>query len=281
MSVKDFIQKFLEKEPPYKTVVISSEQILELGNVKILTINHHCTHCNTQRTFKSLENPFNLIKENYGTYCLAHFNDRSNTEENFFKHYSACFLLDFSCQHDCDERHYFTLLISKGTIQKIGQYPTFAKEEVDNKIIKYKPLIPKYYPELTRAVNAYSQNMGVASFVYLRRILEHLIEEKYKRFVGTIEVEKFTDKLKEVEKHENVIPDYLDEIKNQIYSVLSKGVHEYEESECLTLFPVVGYIIESILDEELSKREKAKKAQEAKKIIQEKLKEKDSDKGQS
>ena len=113
--------------------------------------------------------------------------------------------------------------------------------------------------------------MSVAGFVYLRRILEHLVDNKYSDY-GNSEGVKFVDKLHEVEKHEKIIPDELDEIKSQIYTVLSKGVHEYLEEECAQLFPAVQFVIESILDEQLAAYERKKKASEAKKIIADKLK---------
>src|SRR5699024_9976862 len=101
----------------------------------------------------------------------------------------------------CGEAHYYSLLFKGNTVTKIGQYPSFSKSEVQS-LRKYKNLISKYYPELTRSVNAYSQGMGVAAFIYLRRILEYLVESKYNGDASW----KFIEKLKEVEKTEEIIP---------------------------------------------------------------------------
>ena len=189
----------------------------------------------------------------------------------YLKDIDDSFVLAFNCQHDCSERHYCILHLKNLTIEKIGQYPSFTKESISEKLRKYKNLIPKYYPELTKAVSAYSQNMSVAGFVYLRRILEHLVDKKYSTY-GELAGIKFIDKLNEVEKYEKIIPDELKELKAQIYSVLSKGVHEYSEEECSQLFPAVQFVIESILDEQLAADERKRKAAEAKKIIADKLK---------
>lgn len=273
MTMKEWMENFLTEEPPYKAIDLNPQYLRRIGSIRTSSVTHYCEKCHQLRTFKSSEWPFYRIDSDYRT----HFTNPipGYSEQKWAEGYKDVFLLEVTCQHDCGEAHYITLQIANLRIQKIGQYPTFAKEEVHAKLFQYKSLISEYYPELTRAVSAYSQNMGVASFVYLRRILEHLIEGKYKQYGGTAEEIKFIDKLHVVENHEKVIPDDFNEIKNQIYSVLSKGVHEYEESECLTLFSAVKYIVESILDEELLKREKAKRAQEAKKIIQDKLKEGD------
>ena len=267
--MKKWLQDFIINEPPYKVVKVTSEQLKLMSNVESLTISHFCNKCGQLRTFKCLRTGFREIENQYRGYSLS--TDWSLTFEEYSQKSRHTFFLKFNCTHDCDEIHYCILLIDNGTMQKIGQYPTFSKEEVNTKLYQYKTLIPKYYPELTKAVSAYSQNMGVASFVYLRRILEHLVETRYKNF-GGIENIRFVDKLHEVEKREKIIPDEFQDIENQLYTVLSKGVHEYEEDECNEMFPAVKFIIESILDEELMKKEHEQKARKAKEIINDKLK---------
>ena len=168
----------------------------------------------------------------------------------------------------CGEAHYYSLLFKGNTVIKIGQYPSFSKSEVQS-LRKYKNLISKYYPELTRSVNAYSQGMGVAAFVYLRRILEYLVESKYNGDTSW----KFIEKLKEVEKTEEIIPEELSAVKEEIYSVLSKGIHEYEEDECMELYLAVKYVIERMLDIELERKSRLSKANEAMKAIKSKLQE--------
>ena len=273
--MKDKFQNFLEAEPPYKKIRINSRQLEELSTIEHFSIEHYCSVCGKIRTFKSNGNPLKIIKNDYGMVCISHGGQYSY--EKFSSEYSNCFLLDFHCQHDCSEYHYFPIRISGLEIAKIGQYPSYAKEEVSGKIRQYKNIISDYYPELTRALSAYSQNMGVASFVYLRRILEHLINKKYCSYGYSKQI-KFVDKLHKVEKKEKIFPDEIKEVKEQIYAVLSKGVHEYDEENCLAMFPSVLFVIERILDEELYVIERKRKAQEAKDAIQNQLK-KDNNNG--
>ena len=54
------------------------------------------------------------------------------------------------------------------------------------------------------------------------------------------------------------LPEYLIE-NRKIYSILSKGVHELSEDECLTFFDTVKLGIELILDEKVEKEIKRKK----------------------
>jgi hypothetical protein len=54
-----------------------------------------------------------------------------------------------------------------------------------------------------------------------------------------------------------------------IYSILSKGIHELSEQECLKAFPIMKVGIEMILDEKIKEQEKQAKEAEAKKAIAE------------
>ena len=59
----------------------------------------------------------------------------------------------------------------------------------------------------------------------------------------------------------------MDAEKNIIYNILSKGIHEYEEDECYRLYPALEYVITTVLDIELEKRQRKKKMDEIKKMI--------------
>jgi hypothetical protein len=153
---------------------------------------------------------------------------------------------------------------------KVGQYPSFGQLSIKY-IEKYKNELGNYYNDFKSSLNCYSQGKGIAAFVYLRRILEHLINTKYKNIKEQNSQEKFIDKLKTIEKEEKVIPEELEEVKGQIYAILSKGLHEYSEDECMNLYDCVKLIIELILDKELEKREKVKNIKDATSKIKGKL----------
>ena len=50
----------------------------------------------------------------------------------------------------------------------------------------------------------------------------------------------------------------MDSQKSKIYSILSKGIHEYEEDECYELYPMMKVIIIMMLDRYLSEKERKK-----------------------
>ena len=62
------------------------------------------------------------------------------------------------------------------------------------------------------------------------------------------------------------LPSFLVE-NNAMYSILSRGIHELSEKDCLDFFPAMRLSIELILDEKLERFEKQKKIAEAKASI--------------
>jgi hypothetical protein len=64
------------------------------------------------------------------------------------------------------------------------------------------------------------------------------------------------------------LPDFLVKHKS-IYSILSKGIHELSEDECLEYFDVVKSGIELILDEKLEKINREAKLKEVEKSLSE------------
>jgi len=72
---------------------------------------------------------------------------------------------------------------------------------------------------------------------------------------------------KKIEIVQNYLPKFLVENRS-LYSILSKGVHELDEEECLQYFESVKIGIEQILDEKIIQKEKVEKAAKARKAIQ-------------
>ena len=265
------LEELFTNTPPYKKVEIAIDEYLSINDIgKTISIDDYCENCGAEKVFICHSNlQLENIKKSADTTNHLPYSDL-NFLKNFFinniNDYKTT-IFKFVCAK-CGEIHYFSVLFESDFMVKYGQYPSYSTQNV-KKVEKYKNLISKYYPELKKSLNAYSQGMGVASFVYLRRILEWLVEEKCLDDEKSL---KFVDKLDKVEKREKIIPDDFLEIKNQIYSVLSKGVHEYSEEECLDMYNVVFFVIESILENELNKKEKKRRINEVKKSISNKLK---------
>jgi len=178
----------------------------------------------------------------------------------------------YFCSRNSNHFLRFTLLIQEMFIQKIGQFPSLADlNSYDVK--KYsKVLEKKYFQEFTKAIGLAAHGVGVGSFVYLRRIFEFLIEEAHQ--IAKSHLEWSEDLYCNARVNEKIgllrieLPDFLVE-NTSMYSILSKGIHELSEQECLAAFPVMKLGIEMILDDKLAKREKEAKQAQATKAIQE------------
>lgn len=267
-EAKQKLENILQDEPPYKPIPITLEDQLGFATLNEIAIRLHCRLCNMESVFNGriYDNFLSLrdllLKEMPYPMDQQH---NENKATNVLDKNPFLTVFTLKCAK-CGESAYFPILVFGTKIYKIGQFPSFATTQV-NVVAKYKNIISEKYPELTKSISAYSQSMGIAAFVYLRRIYESLVESRYK---GPVH-EKFTDKLHEVEKTEQIVPDELEKIKKDLYSVLSKGVHEYSEDECMKLYPALLFCTETILDNELAKKDRQKKAKNAIQAIQAKL----------
>lgn len=142
---------------------------------------------------------------------------------------------------------------------KIGQYP--SKAEIDfgslDKVFS-KNLSEELRAELGRAIGLRAHGIGVGSFVYLRRIFENLIEEAHisaknennwdeAKYVQS----KMTERISILKGH---LPIRI--VKNaNLYNILSKGIHELTEDECLSNFDIILKALEMILREKSDEKE--------------------------
>jgi hypothetical protein len=164
----------------------------------------------------------------------------------------------------------FGYFLDAGAIQKSGQYPSFASIAFDESKQYNKLLSKKDAGEFHRAIGLAAHNVGIGSFVYLRRIFERLINKRYQEFKG---VEGWKDEdfytLRMAEKVgflSGHLPDFL--VRNaKIYSILSVGIHELEEDQCLSFFKVLRQSLVLMLEEDKKKREELEMQRELEKAI--------------
>lgn len=161
-------------------------------------------------------------------------------------------------------------------IEKTGQYPSIADLQMFD-IEKYRRVLDKdSYRDFTRAIGLYADGIGCGSFIYLRRILEKIVVSEHKKCLGCegwnekkYDDARFDEKLRLLEKFgKKIVPDSISVSKNKIYGVLSRGVHESTEEECLGLFPAMKFAIEEILEDQLQKKEREKRLEEFHKTMQ-------------
>lgn len=186
----------------------------------------------------------------------------------------------FKCS--LDESHKLEYFFAKrgNTVIKVGQYPSSADIDLPQ-ASKYSPILGKqYYNELKRAIGLHSHGVGIGSFVYSRRIIEKLVRDAFKEAEAAGKLTEQEFEYREVEdgrQFRNGIEEKIKLLKGllpeiitdypQIYGVVSKGIHELSEEECLKYFPVLKDGIVMILDDIVARKEKEKAAAEYKKSL--------------
>ena len=164
-----------------------------------------------------------------------------------------------------------------GFIEKVGQDPSMADLQFSHLQRKYKNVLnEKYLKEFKRVIGLASHGVGVGSFVYLRRIFEKLIlqtyEENQKNIsedIGSFKTKKMGDK---IDVLKSFLPSQLIKMKG-VYGILSKGIHELDDEDCLSYFNPLKLSIEFILDQKIEEKKNTDKDklvdQEIQKIQQE------------
>lgn len=171
----------------------------------------------------------------------------------------------FKCRRFGTKLHILVKVVEEdsGTyIMKVGQSPSVADIHI-GQVHKYNKVLSKErMREFTKAIGLAANGVGIGSFVYLRRIFEHLVFEALetaKKVDTEFNETAFTSaRMNErIQMLSDYLPDFLVENHN-IYGILSKGVHELSEEECKKYFTVLKESIEIILDEKLEAFRKAK-----------------------
>lgn len=249
-------KKFHLEMPLYHTFDLSigaiAEKVYEFLTFSG-TIDAYCIWCDKESVFDTDEHL-------YGT-TYASWRKDSGFRRNAYR-----------CSRNNNHEYFIYYLKTKDNLLKIGQWPSVADFQIPQ-VEKYRKILgEEEYKEFTRGIGIAAHGVGIGSFVYLRRVFENLIEEAHTK--AKAENTDFSDeeyfkarmddKIKMVKDY---LPEFLVENRN-LYSILSKGIHDLTESECLQYFETVKIGIEQILDEKIIQKEKAEKAAKAREAIQ-------------
>lgn len=181
--------------------------------------------------------------------------------------YAGIFINTFRCSRN--EKHdslIFVVHIADDVLTKIGQQPSLADLQIAD-TRKYRPLLGDMYPEFTKAIGLAAHGVGIGSFVYLRRIFERLVEEAHvdASHSGAWNDDAYSKSRmsEKVTMLGDRLPEFLRD-SPALYALLSKGIHELAEEECIAAFQLVRTSIELILDQHHEQKQRLTKVQEAK-----------------
>ncbi len=166
------------------------------------------------------------------------------------------FSLTFACQRNFSHKYHFMFVVNSGRLSKIGQYPSAASISYAS-VNRFTGVLGKsYLSDFKRALGLYAHGIGAGSFVYLRRIFEHLLNEAadvarvLEGLPENFDSFHMDQKIKVLGRN---LPKEVAEAAD-VYSVLSAGIHALTEEKCRALFPVMRSSIEYILDGMLAER---------------------------
>jgi len=168
--------------------------------------------------------------------------------------------------------HFFHTHFAKydNVLMKVGQYPSLADIQKPETEKFAKILGEERRKELNRAIGLAANGVGVGSYVYLRRIFESFIEEAHQTTSGSADWDedayvksRMAERIKMLRAH---LPSFLVE-NPKLYSILSLGVHELKEQQCLANFDALLLCINVILEERLEDQAKRERAEAAKKAL--------------
>lgn len=211
-------------------------------------LDGHCPYCRKSSTFT-------LAKKT--TYTNL-FGDEAVgvllTQSTGFK------LLSVTCARSDDHKLSYWYFLDRDGVLKVGQFPSLA-DIANDESSSYRDVLSKQNAsELHKAIGLAAHGVGVGSFVYLRRVFERLVQdrfEEHKDAEGWKEADfrnlRMDERIAQLHKH---LPFFLVE-NRKLYSILSQGIHELSEETCLAVFEPVKLSIKIILDEDRKNKQEA------------------------
>ncbi len=244
-------QKILADDPVYTEYDLSScdeESIYKLFTSG--SIDAYCPSCERKSIFR-IQNPYSYPTEP---------KEKVLTKFGLIEVKAKCIRTsDKGPSDSCDHDFYIIYRRYSGRFTKIGQYPSRAILDFGELDEAFKELGKNGRKEIGTSVGLYAHGVGIGSFVYLRRVFESLVEEVHIQAKdddndwddNIYKSLKMVDKIKKLKNH---LPSRL--VKSaHLYSILSKGIHELSEEECLQTYPLVKQAIQLILKQRHEEKE--------------------------
>ena len=170
------------------------------------------------------------------------------------------FLMRFKCSRVDDHKLHFQFRVDVDSIAKYGEYPSRV-DRLYPELQRYEKSLGEYFMEFRSALMLESHGFGIGAFIYLRRVFEKVLQQVAVKKYGETDGWSYDDWRKDkrvedmIDDLSDSLPDFLVDNKG-LYVVLSKGIHDLEEEECLKSFPVVKAAIEEILEDIILSRQK-------------------------
>jgi hypothetical protein len=252
------VARFLMEEPLYVPFSLNDEgwkRAVPLFADDDIKFDGHCPGCGRNATFDRSDDA------RYKSFEI--YLDRHKVRDGFHA-------VVMKCARDEDHKLTVWLRKTNDSIEKVGQWPSLATIALDE-IKEYKALMEgQNAKEFHRAIGLAAHGVGVGSFLYLRRIFERLIYAAFgenKATQGWTDEEFYRKRMPaKIEQLSKFLPEFL--VRNRaVYDILSTGLHELTEDECLAYFEPLKKAIIIIVEQERERQRKQKAQDELEKSI--------------
>ncbi len=265
---------FLVNKGLYDEIEITKDNIFELADLVggYVKIDIYCPKCGESRVFSCEAIPYywhedhnnkinrcllekeivswQQIQNGEGSRYASTSKEAWTWTNNSLEAETRLMVFKFFCAMDNTHHLDYIVLTYGNKLKKIGQYPSVADLSFPE-LKEYKKVITEEdQKELKRAIGLFASGIGVGSFVYLRRIFERIIIIASQKAIeeGKIKKEEF-DRAR-VDEKTKMLAEYLPKslVNNPVfYGIISKGIHELSEEDCIDFFPVMQSFIMMIL----------------------------------
>lgn len=273
---------FLQRKGLYDSIAITESNIDDLlalieGKIKL---SEYCCVCKEMRVFtmEPITFVYKTDEENIQERLLSeelkdlqHIQqinitprpgEKAEEDEWFWTNWQtekATRVMVFSFICAMDDNHHLDYIVQTNgsTMIKIGQFPSVADLALPELDEFKKDIEKESMREFRRAIGLHAQGIGVGSFVYLRRIFERIVDKAKQNAEVDATVDLSNYESMRVAERIKLLKEYLPDMISSspvIYGIVSKGIHELSEDECISFFPVLKEAIIIILRQWAQKR---------------------------
>lgn len=256
--------------------------------------DHYCNNCNRIKTFIQSQkqsvivdgtfndnHAINMYNPNLNdkviTYEKSNYSSLSNNSSSItiYDINSRFFIFKKLECPTCDEKLTMIFLYEKNCIVKVYQsfISDIIKDEDIQRFKKMKLLSENDLKELDKSNQCKKLGMNVASFVYMRRIFENMLQRIYEEHNTEITLKdpskKFTDLY--VKDKVKLLKPYLPILISEnstsdkyikLYKLLSEGIHKLDEDVCEGLYNIIKELLLMILEKEIERKKNEKNLME-------------------
>lgn len=244
-SPRSLLEEVCIRAPLYKALNLSPGMIHEIEHYGG-SLGSFCTNCKCESVLQAQK------RTPKQPHITGDFSEPTVTEQRNFT-------VTFHCTCCHKPAFYAFFLLKKATLIKVGQYPSITYLS-QSELKKYRhALSAEAYNELGRGIALAARGIGLASFVYMRRVFDGLlcdIAQAACQLPGWDQEQFRQCRMDEkIDLLKSYLPNFIVETD---LSIVDKGIQELNDEECLKSFPVIKLGIQLILDEKLAKLEEAK-----------------------